>query len=47
MKIKKTENRIEQLQKSDKLTSRLIIIISIIIGILLAFLVIGLAEYLY
>ena len=47
MKIKKTENRIEQLQKSDKLTSRLIIIISIIIGILLAFLVMGLAEYIY
>ncbi len=43
----KNEKRIEEIQKSEKYTARLIIIISIFIGILLTFIAMGLAEYLF
>lgn len=43
----KNEKRIEEIQKSEKITARLIIIISICVGALLTFVAMGLADYLF
>ena len=44
---KKNKTRIEEIQKSERLTARLIIIVSICVGVLLTFVAMGLADYLF
>jgi len=41
------EKRIEEIQKREKYTARLIIIVSICIGVLLTFIAMGLVDYLF
>jgi hypothetical protein len=45
--MKKNEERIEEIQKSEKFTSRLIVLVSIFIGVLLTFIVMGLADCIF
>lgn len=44
---KQNENRIAEIQKKEKFTARLIILVSILIGVLLTFVVMGLTDYLF
>jgi hypothetical protein len=43
----KNDNRIEEIQKREKFTARLIVVVSIFIGVLLTVMVMGLADYLF
>lgn len=45
--MKKNEERIEEIQKSEKFTARLIILVSILVGVLLTVIAMGLADYLF